>query len=637
MDKPENQSTASPSATFDRLKHVTPFDSLPDSSLAELCHASTLHGFAAGHRIIEDDAMITAPPVYVILSGRVRLVESEQQMTVRHLRANEVFGHFALLRKLPPPYRAEISSAAQVLEIDNAALQSLFIRHPVFAAWFQADLRRFERELGAFDDVAGSRFLFGQRLIELHTGPVPVCEPTMSIRQVAMLMSRHGSDHVVIQSDNHPVGLVSDSDFTRRVVASGLSPDGPVSTIMQPDPLTIRARASVFDGMMAMEERNWHHLVLLDDMGVLQGVVSDADLARVLLNSPTALRRRLEQADTEQELRKLRLAADQMIVTLHQRGVRAEDLLQINTRFNDALTVRILDLVSRHMDDPPADLNWCWLSLGSEGRGEMGLRTDQDNAIVYECDSPALADAWLARLAAEANRMLHAAGISACEADIMAGNAHMRHDLVGWRRSVGEWMSDADESRLLWICALTDCRAVYGASELCSTLKSELAQLLAERHHFLSILAREALSPPLPLRHFPSLRLRGFNTDEGAALNVKLHGTHLLTNAARLFCLSRGWLEQSGTGERLTWLLDNHPELRDTAQEAIVAYGLFADWRLDWHVDQVIRGQDLSDSMPLARVGETRKRLLIGAYQTVEEIRQRIRAQFAAGGSSPVA
>ena len=616
------------SGIFNRLQHVTPFDSLPESSLSELCSQAILHSLAIGDRIIEDDTLNPAPPVFVILSGRVRLVESEQQMTVRHLQANEVFGHFALLRRLPPPYRAEISQAAEILEIQNAALQALFVRHPVFAAWFQADLRRFERELGAFDDVAGSRFLFGQRLIELDNHAVPVCEPEMSIRDVARLMSKHDSDCVVILSGKEPVGLVSDADLRNQVVAAGIASDAPVSTIMKPDPLTIRARASVFDGMMAMEDRNWRHLVLLDDTGALQGVISDTDLARVLLTSPTALRRRLGQADSGQELRKLRVAADQMIVTLYRRGVRAEDLLQINTRFNDAMTVRILDIVASRQDKPPAGLTWCWLSLGSEGRGEMGLRTDQDNAIIYESDKPELADAWLAQLAEDVNSMLNTAGISLCEAGIMASNASMRHDLAGWSSAIQDWMSDADENRLLWISALTDCRPIYGTGRLCGELKTELSRLILERHHFLAVLAREALVPALPLRHFPGLRLKGYNTEHGEVLNLKLHGTHLITHAARLFCLDRGWLDQTGTSERLAWLLDNDITLHDTAHEGIVAYGLLADLRLSWHVEQASRGEALSDSIPMDRVGDTRGRLLIGAYQTVEHIRQRVKTRF---------
>lgn len=424
------------SGIINRLQHVTPFDSLPQTSLAELRNQAILHTLAAGDRIIEDDTLNPTPPVYVILTGRVRLVESEQQMTVRHLQANEVFGHFAMLRRLPPPYHADISQAAEILEIQNVALQALFARHPVFAAWFQVDLRRSERELWAFDDVASRQ------------------------------------------------------------------------------------------------------------------------------------------------------------------------------------------------DKPPASLAWCWLSPGSEGRGEMVLRIDQDNAIIYESATPELADAWLARLAEDVNSMLNTAGISSCEAGIMASNASMRHDLAGWSIAIQDWMSDADENRLLWISVLTDCRPIYGTGRLCGELKTELATLVLERRHFLAVLAHEALVPALPLRHFPSLRLKGYNTEHGEALNLKLHGTHLITHAARLFCLDRGWLDQTGISERLAWLLDNDDTLHDTAHEGIVAYGLLADLRLSWHVEQANRGETLSDFIPMDSVGDTRSRLLIGAYQTIEDIRQRIKTQF---------
>lgn len=611
---------------LERLRQLAPFDCLPRSALESLHGAVVWRRPVEGERLIEENANPAETSLFAVLSGRVRLVEPERRTTVRQLRAGQVFGHFALLRELPAPYRAECAEAGELLEIEGRTVRTLCKAHPVFANWLHADLRRFERELGAFDDVIGSRFLFGQRLGDLARVDVPSCDSQCSIRDAARAMSARDSDCVIVLEAGRPIGLVSDRDLRDRVLAAGLDATRPLTDLVDAALPTIGPLAPVFDGLMAMEAHGRRHLALVDQQGAMRGAVSDGDLARMLLTSPAALHRRLQQADSGEALRELRGLADRMIVTLYRRGVRAEDLLRINTRFNDALTSRVLAIVVAGLAEAPSDLRWSWLSLGSEGRGEMGLRTDQDNAIVYECADEKAADTWLERLAIEASRLLDAAGIAFCDGGIMAREAPMRQTLEGWRQSLDQWMVDADDVRVLWLGALADSRCLQGDAALWRALIDTLDTAFRKRPRTLQVIAREALVPALPIRRFPTRKLTGRRDgDSGPTLNLKRQGTHLIVNLARWLCLEAGRFEPSGTVERLATLAELDPRMRSTADEATTAYGVFADLRLSWAVEQVDRGETPDDRMPVARIGETRRQIVMAAYGTVEDIRAPIR------------
>ena len=614
------------------LSELVPFDGLPDASCAEILAGSQHLSLAVDDYVISIDQ--PGPrAIFVILSGRIRLVELDQQMIIRHLQAGELFGHFTVLRDRSPPYQAKCAESSEILQIPKQLIDHQFAKHPVFAAWFRADLRRFERELGVFDDVAGSRFLFGQRLSDLeHATPPLSCSSTVSVRDAACLMFKQNSDHIIVTESDRTVGILTKSDLCDRVVATGLDAGSQVSEVMTTNLLSIRARASVFEGMMAMERRSRRHLLLLDPNGDVQGVMNDADLARTLLASPVALRQRIVASKSGEALNKLRRRADQTIVTLYRRAVRGEDILQINTRFNDALAVQAINLARQDLPAPPSDLRWCWLSLGSEGRGEMSLRTDQDNAIVYSSKDDAAADGWLRDLAEKSNALLAAAGIKLCDGGIMASNSQMRRTLEDWNTTIDKWMADPDDVRLLWVAALSDCRPVFGDEDLCSELKRSLVESLQRQRGFLRALARESLATSLPLRKFPSLRLRGSGSGQGATLHVKRQGSQLITNAARLFCLDAGWLEQTNTGARLNYLAENKSDMRATMLEAMVAADLLTDLRLNWHVELVDHNEKLTDNMPLSQLGDTRKQLILSAYQVVEDIRFRIRNHFGISG-----
>lgn len=610
------------------LSKIKPFSKLPESSLAKIRAVAVKRSLQAGSMVFESDEDVTLSVIYVVLSGRLKIIDHDQNATIRHLGSGEIFGHFSLIRNMPLPYRIEITEEGEILEIPNDVIRELFTLHPFLASWFQADLRRFERELGSFDDVAGSRFLFGQRLYELPKASTLTCRHHCSIRLVAQLMTREDCDCVVVLKDDKPIGLVSDTDFRDKVVGQGISAEAPITTIMTTELHTSPANAPVFDGMMLMEQNHWRHLILLDKAGEFCGVVSEADLARTLLASPTALRRRLTQESTDEGLLELRQIANASLMTMHRRGVRTRDLLRMNTGFNDALTVRIIEIVSASMPPPPDKMRWCWLSLGSEGRGEMGLRTDQDNAIIYEAEDEQAADQWLKALATTVNEKLAKAGIELCDGGLMAREDPMRQTLSSWRSSITEWLADPVEERQLWLSALIDCRAVHGDLFLCSAFKKLLLENLQVKRGFPRTLALAALEPPLPVRRFLGRRVKGSKHDGVEMLDAKNEGTRLITNAARLFCLDAGWLEQTDTLSRLAYLAENVPELKETANEAVVANSVFSDLRFDWHMEQVVRGEQPSDLIPISEVGETRKRLLLGAYETVEEIRFRIQQQF---------
>jgi len=270
------------------------------------------------------------------------------------------------------------------------------------------------------------------------------------------------------------------------------------------------------------------------------------------------------------------------------------------------------------------------------------LLTDQDNGIIYECPDTEAADEWLSLLATKSNEILNQAGITFCDGGIMARESAMRHNLDGWISAIKQWMKDPDDVRILWISALSDARALYGDKALLQPLQNVLLTLIGQQRSLLRVFAREALQPELPFKKFPSLRLRGNRSKEGPSLNLKRQGTHLITHAARLFCLDASHpntdhpnavrLEHSSTSERLSWLAESQPDLQVIAQEALVAYNVLVDMRLSWQVHQASNNQSLTDIMPLENFGETRKRLLLSAYQTVEEVRLRIRHQFGITG-----
>jgi len=230
-------------------------------------------------------------------------------------------------------------------------------------------------------------------------------------------------------------------------------------------------------------------------------------------------------------------AADirRLLHDLRARGVASEQLTAITSALNDALTHRLIDLVS---NVHAIQGRWCWMALGSEGRMEQTLVTDQDNALIFS-------DADKNRLlsfADEVNQALDMAGFPLCKGGIMARNPRWCLSAEDWRSVFDGWIRTPEPEALLNASIFFDFRPLAGEAHLAGALReSVLAQTQASRG-FLRALTENALRsrPPLGLLH-------DFSAD---TLDLKASGARPFVDAARVLALAEG-ISETSTARRL--------------------------------------------------------------------------------------
>jgi CBS domain-containing protein len=229
-------------------------------------------------------------------------------------------------------------------------------------------------------------------------------------------------------------------------------------------------------------------------------------------------------------------------------GAGAETLTQTITALNDALTQKLFALLLPRFD--LEDLDWCWLSVGSEGRREQTVATDQDNALVFlgaTGASAAIRERLLA-FARAANEGLAALDFPLCPGNIMAGNPEYCLDTVEWRAKFAGWIREPTPAALLGANIFFDFRPLAGKAELAESLRAWLGNVASENKLFLRMLVANAMQaePPLGM-------IRKFRTDDGehaGTLDLKTQGTRIFVDAARAFALALG-IAETNTSQRL--------------------------------------------------------------------------------------
>jgi len=378
--------------------------------------------------------------------------------------------------------------------------------------------------------------------------------------------------------------------------------------------------------MHQMAEKGIRQIVVVDG-GRVQGVVNERDLFAL---QRVSMRQVIEVLRGAESLEDLARAAEDirgLTRNLLAQGVGAEPLTRTIASLNDGLTRRAIDLCAAHHD--LAGIDWCWLALGSEGRGEQTLATDQDNAIVFAPADPAQADAERGRLmafAAEANDALAKLGFPLCSGGVMARERDMCLAQDEWKERFLGWISAPTPEALLSANILFDFRPLHGNATLAETLRTWLLSYTAESKVFLRLLVQNALqaTPPLGL-------IRAFATDDEpphrGTLDLKVRGTRIFVDAARAFALGLG-IPESGTSARLRVAgakLGIEPRHVEATVEAFHYLQL-----LRLRVQDAATGHGSANRLDPDTLNEVDQRMLKESFRQARKLQQRLTQTFQA-------
>ncbi len=144
---------------------------------------------------------------------------------------------------------------------------------------------------------ADSLQFFNQPLSQIYSRNPVFCDADDSIRDAADTMVRRKSSYAFIRSkDPEQVGIVTERDFARKVIARGYPIDKPVGGIMSAPLRTISENALVFEAMMTMMEEDFQHVGIRDADEKVIGMLSSKDILAYQGQSPLFLLREIQIA-----------------------------------------------------------------------------------------------------------------------------------------------------------------------------------------------------------------------------------------------------------------------------------------------------------------------------------------------------
>jgi CBS domain-containing protein len=300
---------------------------------------------------------------------------------------------------------------------------------------------------------------------------------------------------------------------------------------------------------------------------------------------------------------------------------------------NDQIAVRILELKAPAHD--LSGLALCWLGMGSEGRGEQTIATDQDNGLIFVTNDESLApDAVRERLlpfARAVNEAMDRCGYPLCKGGVMAMNPRWCASLDEWKAAFAGWIDRGDPTSLLAANIFFDFRALWGESRLADALRADIAAHAQANPRFLKQMSDNALQnrPPLNWRG----ELQTAEGDSGVeGIDLKMSGSVPFVDAARIFALAAG-VTATNTVERLTQAAAARGVPVDEIRAWCDAFEYVQLLRLREQHRRVAHGARDGESanpnvVPLAMLPDLDRRILKEAMRQIRKVQQRLELDY---------
>ena len=458
------------------------------------------------------------------------------------------------------------------------------------------------------------------RVDEAFLRPAYFVTADTDILSIVKIFNTQRTSNVLVRDesvDPPALGIFTATALQRAILTGTPLDQLPVKGLANFSLITISPDAQVGDALAQMLRYRVHRVVVADGPKVI-GVLEALDLFSFLSNHSHLI---TLQIDTAADLPALAAAASKitrMISVLYRGGTRINLIAQLVQELNARLFERAWTLIA------PKDLvqNSCLFVMGSEGRGEQLLKTDQDNALILRDGYQAPDD--LVEICNRFSQALQEFGYPECPGHIMLNNPQWRKNAQDFSAMVKDWLLFPSPDSLMNLAIFMDAHAVCGDSKLLRQVQNSIVQLATDNDAMLGRFAAavDAFGNETGWWN----KLLGLS-DSDQAMNIKKEGIFPLVHGVRSLALASR-LSDTNTFARIEALQKLSVLSSETAADLTQSLQFLMGVRLKTGLDELDKGRQVSGGIDVSRLSSLDRDLLKDSLSVVKKFKMQLRYRF---------
>jgi CBS domain-containing protein len=592
------------------IANIPPFDRLSNNELDNVAQALDIEYYKSGQCLIERGDIPNY--LYIVIKGIIEERSADGEITLHENQ--DSFGAIGILN----------SSCQAEFVVREEALcyllpKDIFItigkNNPRFENYYYQTLsQRLNRMLEQRDAKELASFMVA-RIYDAYIRPPFFVDHRDSIYNAVASLQKYKITSILVRRDEE-VGIVTDTDIRNHVILKRKSVDDPVGEIATFPAIFMQYDDYLFNALLLMTKRSIKRVAIKDEENII-GVLDQMDLLSYFSHHSHLVSVQIDRSANTEQLKKASESIFKVIQTLNAKGVKTHAITQLVNELNLKVYNKLFHLIA------PKEVieNTCLLVMGSEGRGEQILKTDQDNALIIR---DGFEHPELSNILQEFVNCLVDFGYPLCEGNVMVTNPEWTKSLSDFKNMIYNWINSPQEYALMPLTIFYDATTASGDSKLLEETKEHLFNLLFENGGYFTRLARPVLSFETPLSWFANFIL---DKSHKGGLDIKKGGLFPIVHGVRTLALEYR-LPQTNTVDRIDALSKNGVFDAEFAEELREAFACMLNLRLEEELMQYRAGKPYDNYIQPNRLNKLERDLLRDSLKIVNKFKTFISYHF---------
>jgi CBS domain-containing protein len=423
---------------------------------------------------------------------------------------------------------------------------------------------------------------------------------------------------VVVFQDEAERGIVTSIDLLNGLALNEYAVTDAVGPLATRPVMTVHQFDYLFNALLKMTKYRINRLVVRSDDAML-GILHQKDLMGMFANQSGLVVLSIQQAESFEELKGVADRIDHLVVNLNNRGVKTHYIAKLVNELHRKMLERVFEFLS----PPEALQKGCLLVMGSEGRAEQVIRTDQDNAFILP-DTVEISPGLAAFMQTFSARLIEL-GFPPCPGKIMVSNPVWTRPLSDFKQQLRDWMTAPSGDAFMNLSIFFDAEAVLGDEQLLLDAKRTMMSWVDSNRHFLPHFAKSVLQFDTPIGFFGKLVTDKHSKEP--KIDLKKGGIFPIVHGVRCLALEHGILK-TNTHWRIKALMDMGVLTEHFGIELGETLNFLNTLRLESMVEQMQLEQAPDNLIRVSGLTQLQQDLLKDAFNVVNQFKKLIEQHY---------
>ncbi|MBL0708569.1 MAG: cyclic nucleotide-binding/CBS domain-containing protein [Sulfurimonas sp.] len=592
------------------LKSIHPFERLENKELTKAVNSMNIAYYKKDELLISPEK--TSKFLYLIIKGEVGEYHKDELIKVYH-NSNTFDADSLIYEKTEDSFK--VLEELICFEMKKEDFLSLLDSNSSFKEFYISDLANKIHSAKQKEYTTQMSGFMIARITDSYLHAPCIVDTKTSIMNALYRMEEIKTNCILVK-DGDEYGIVTDSILRKNVLYNDYDKNAPIGPIALKPIITMEHDDFLFNALLSFTKNSIKRIIITKDDEII-GVLEQLDLLSYFANHTYLVAVQIKKATSIEELKLASHDFINIIKKLHAKGTKVEYISKLIAELNEKIYEKLYEMiVPEHLRKDA-----CLIVMGSEGRKEQMLKTDQDNALIIR---DGVEVSQYKECMKEFTQTLIEFGFPKCDGNIMVSNQYWRKSFNDFQDEIFRWLEAPNKDDYMNLAIFFDSIAVAGDFELINNLKDIIYKNIKDKDVFLANFAKAALIFETPIGMFTKL----ISTND--QIDMKKGGIFPIVQGIRSLALEEG-IRETNTNDRIRLLVKANILEKKFANLIEEAFDTLLNLRLKERLSCIGHEEDANNFIYVQNLNQLEADLLKDSFKIVNKFKNFLSHHFKTG------